>query len=74
MSKVTVKSEDDRTPGEKRRDTIMAKDPNFYKNIGREGGKNGGRPFRDIPGMAKKAGHAKWAKVRKLIGNEVIGG
>lgn len=46
---------DVRTPGQKRRDTILAKDPDFYKRIGGKGGDKGGRPFRDIPGLATKA-------------------
>lgn len=56
---------DVRTSGEKRRDSILSKDPDFYKNIGKKGGNNGGRPFRDIPGLADKAIAKRWNKNEK---------
>lgn len=35
--------------------TRVRKDPDAFKKMGSNGGKKGGRPFRDIPGLAKKA-------------------
>lgn len=54
------------------RATILEKHgPDFYKNIGKKGGKNGNnRPFRDDPDLASRAGKIS-AVVRrnKLVEN-----
>ena len=61
---------DVRTPAQKRRDTIIRTrfngDEEAYIKAQREqasrGGKNGGRPFRDVKGAAKKAINTRWDK------------
>lgn len=51
---------DVRTVGQKRRDTLLAEDPDYFKRLGHKGGKNGGRPFKSIDGLAKKAADKRW--------------
>ncbi len=52
---------DVRTPGQKRRDTILKTRPDFYKKNGSKGGKNpnAARPFKD-PEAARAAANARW--------------
>lgn len=52
---------DVRTPGQKRRDTILKTRPDFYKKNGSKGGKNpnAARPFKDRE-AARRAANARW--------------
>ena len=51
---------DVRTPGQKRRDTILKTRPDFYKKNGKKGGANStARPFKD-PEAARRAANARW--------------
>lgn len=53
---------DVRTQGEKARDTLLAKNPDHFKNAGSKGGKkSGNRPFKD-PAKARAAVNARWSK------------
>ena len=55
---------DVRTQGQKARDTLLAKNPDHFKNAGSKGGKkSGNRPFKD-PERARAAVNARWAKKR----------
>lgn len=46
------------------------RDPEFMRTIGAKGGKNSTfRPFRDIPGLAKKAGKVSGYKQRRTQSN-----
>lgn len=55
---------DVRTQGEKARDTLLAKNPDHFKQAGSKGGKkSGNRPFKD-PERARAAVNARWAKKR----------
>ena len=71
---------DQRTPAQKRRDTIISQrfdgDEQAYIAAQRaqasRGGLNGGRPFRDEPGLATKAIRSRWSKHSKKVGNEAI--
>jgi len=50
------------TPGEKRRNTNLAKDPDFYKKLGKKGGaKSPVRPFADKD-KARAAVNKRWAQ------------
>lgn len=55
------------TPQQKAAITTKAKHgKDFYKRIGKKAGKNSGSaPFRDNPGLAKRAVEARWAKYRE---------
>lgn len=51
---------DVRTPGQKRRDTILKTRPDFYSKNGKKGGANStARPFKD-PEAARRAANARW--------------
>ena len=71
---------DQRTPAQKRRDTIISQrfdgDEQAYIAAQRaqasRGGLNGGRPFRDDPGLATKAVKSRWSRHSKKVGNEAI--
>lgn len=71
---------DPRTPAQKRRDTMINRhfggDEQAYiaaqRSQGSRGGINGGRPLRDVPGLATRAVNKRWDNHRKKIGNEVI--
>lgn len=55
-----AKKVDVRTPGQKRRDTILKTRPDFYKKNGKKGGANStARPFKD-PEAARRAANARW--------------
>lgn len=72
---------DPRTPAQKRRNTMINRhfggDEQAYIAAQRaqasRGGINGGRPLRDVPGLASKAINTRWEQHRKKVGNEVIG-
>lgn len=51
------------TPDQRRAQTRMKKDPDFYKKIGSKGGKNNPKKFNSDSGKA--AVQARWAKYRE---------
>jgi general stress protein YciG len=54
-----------KTRWEKSRDSILSKDKDFYKKIGRKGGFNSShRPFRD-PNFARAAVNKRWETHRR---------
>ena len=61
-----------KTRWEKSRDSILSKDEDFYKKIGRKGGYNSGnRPFKD-PNFARAAVNKRWAAY-KTANNKTAG-
>jgi hypothetical protein len=57
---------DERTHGQKIRDTLLSKyGKDYYSKLGKVGGKKSdNRPFRDNPGAAKRAIEIRWAAYR----------
>lgn len=39
--------------------TRKKRDPDSFKKMGKQGGQKGGRPFRDVPGLAKRASRSR---------------
>lgn len=62
---------DSLTPDQRRAQTRMKNDPDFYKKIGRKGGKNNPKKFNSERGKA--AVEARWAKHRERQANKEKG-
>lgn len=58
---IKTEKKDTRTKGDKIRETLLKRDPDHFKKIGRKGGlKSAHRPFKD-PAIARAAAKARWA-------------